>query len=1041
MTPLRRQRARAARAAKALRQMLVSRQAAAAVASILLLIAAPRFCHAVNGRDGDEFENVIRPILARRCYECHSANAGEPEGGLLLDRAEGWLHGGDRGEAIVPGDPDKSLLLAAIRYDDEDLQMPPDGRLPQREIDALEEWIRRGAPAPADSPKTPVASPPKFDLAARRAAHWAWKPPTRVVPPSVADESWPRDDLDRFLLHKLEAAGLQPARCASRLAWLRRVTFDLTGLPPTRRQIESFLADAAPTAAATAVDGLLASPAFGECWAQHWLDLVRYADTKGHEQDFDIPYAWRYRDYVIRALNANVPYDQFVREHIAGDLLDPPRIDPETRTNQSIQATGFWHLGEATHSPVDIRGDEAERIANSLDVFGKTFLGMTVACARCHDHKFDAIAQEDYYALCGFLESSGYQLANVADPALQRQLACQLDDLNKAAARELFAAYAAMMRSQLKQFTSGPASIAEPNHQAPPGASRHVILSYAEGDCPAAWLATGLPFRDGPATPGTLLLRSDEARPIARVLENPAAVSWDLSPKFTGLIRTPTFVAPPEKLWYRYRGEAEVFADVDSHRTVEGPLHGVVKQSLNSPKVAWFAHDLRAYAGHRVHVEFTPRGEFELYEVVASHDEPPLRERPNGAALDAAAFEQALDREAAALDAGAPLDPTNAQLLNWLLEHDDLLPPADPALAAEYAAAAARYAERRQEIESRIPEPEWTLALLDGSGFDEPVHLRGNPRTRAKQPVPRRFLAALDGAMTIPQGSGRQLLAERLVDPANPLTARVFVNRVWSHLFGRGLVATVDNFGALGEPPTNIELLDNLAVEFVDQGWDLKRLIRRIVLSSAYAMSTTPDPRAAEIDPANHLFHAARARRIPAEAVRDAMLAVSGGLNEERYGPGVRVYMTDFMRHNRSPEGSGPLDGDRRRSIYQEVRRNGLNSFLAAFDKPSPFTTVGRRYVSNSASQPLALLNDPFVHLQADAWAESLVTRFADDRAAVRDAYLAAFGREETQAEADRLLTFLANAQTNDPAPAARRQAWAEVCRTLFNVKEFVFLE
>jgi hypothetical protein len=267
----------------------------------------------------------------------------------------------------------------------------------------------------------------------------------------VADDSWPRDPLDQFILRRLEDEGLSPARPASRLAWLRRITFDVTGLPPSRRDAEAFLADEAPDAAAHVVDRLLASEAFGECcrntgsiWSATGLERSRTG--------LDIPYAWRYRDYVIRAFNANVPYDQFVREHIAGDLVDPPRIDPATRTNQSIQGTGFWHLGEATHSPVDIRGDEADRIANSLDVFGKAFLGMTVACARCHDHKFDAISKKDYYALCGFLESSGLQLADVADPQGQREVAEQLANLNATAARELFAAYVAMTRPRLQTF-------------------------------------------------------------------------------------------------------------------------------------------------------------------------------------------------------------------------------------------------------------------------------------------------------------------------------------------------------------------------------------------------------------------------------------------------------------------------------------------------------------------------------------------------------------------------------------------------------------
>lgn len=1058
--------------------------------------------------NGDQdFEASIRPILVRRCYECHSAEAGEPEGGLRLDYADGWLRGGDRGAALVPGEPAKSLLATAIRYEDVELQMPPEARLPQREIDLLEAWIRRGAPAPSGTPPTSIdPASTKFDLAARRSAHWAWQPVRRAAPPQVADDSWPSDPLDRFILRPLEDVGLAPAQAASSASWLRRVTFDLTGLPPTRRDVENFLADKAPDAAARVVDRLLASDAFGECWAQHWLDLVRYADSKGHEQDFDIPYAWRYRDYVIRALNANVPYDQFVREHIAGDLIDPPRIDRETRTNQSIQGTGFWHLGEATHSPVDIRGDEADRLANSLDVFGKTFLGMTVACARCHDHKFDAISKEDYYALCGFLESSGFQLADVADPTRQREVANQLADLQATAARELFAAYVAMMIPRLEAFgselataaincgttaTSNPADrltrlaievqnaqhdgehplhslvissidSAAPITESPPSSAPVATVCNFSTMLQAPlkhdeWLTSGWAFGARPVTPGSMLLRDDKSQPIARLAEEGAAASWQLSSKLTGMFRTRTFAAPAEMLWYRYRGEAEVFADVDSHRTVAGPLHGVVKQTLKSPNAAaWFGHDLRPYVGHRVHVEFTPTGEFELYEVCISSHQPQLRDanagemnalmaRPpesieSGARAAVKAFHDSFEREMQFLDGRAPLAAADAQLVNWLLMHDDLLPSADPAAAAQYAALAIQFVEHRQQIEAQIPDPEWALALLDGSGFDEPVHLRGNSRTRAKAPTPRGFLTALDGRIAATCGSGRDQLADRLVDSANPLTARVFVNRVWSLLVGRGIVATVDNFGVLGEPPTHPDLLDYLTTEFVEQGWDVKQLIRRIVLSSVYAMSSAPDARALDVDPQNKLCHAARVRRISAEAIRDSMLMVAGNLNPKRYGPAVPVHITEFMRHNRSPERNGPIDGDARRSIYLEVRRNSLNHFLAAFDKPAPFTTVGNRYVSNSAAQPLALSNDPFVESQAQIWAAALITRFPDDGAAIRDAYFAAFGRQESPLEADRLLAFLDAAQSS-ASPARRLQAWREICHTLFNVKEFVFLQ
>ncbi len=398
------------------------------------------------------FEAEVRPILVRRCYECHSADADETGGELLLDRREGWRQGGDRGPAVVPGNVEKSLLIQAISYLDPELQMPPEAKLPPREIAILTRWVEDGAPDPRTELTSARPTADEFDVEQRVASHWAWREVVRPSIPQVVSQPWVRDPVDAFILARLAEAGLSPATETDRSTWLRRVTFDLTGLPPTRHEVQRFLQDNGSDAYLRVVDDLLNRPAFGETWAQHWLDLVRYAETKGHEGDFEIPHAWAYRDYVIRAFNQNVPYDDFVREHIAGDLLESPRLDPDTRTNQSIQGTGFWFLGEATHSPVDIRGEESDRVANQIDVFGKTFLGMTIACARCHDHKFDAIDAADYYALWGFLQSSSLQLANVADPAAIDTAQRELAELNRLAADELWACYRPLAADQLQRF-------------------------------------------------------------------------------------------------------------------------------------------------------------------------------------------------------------------------------------------------------------------------------------------------------------------------------------------------------------------------------------------------------------------------------------------------------------------------------------------------------------------------------------------------------------------------------------------------------------
>ena len=370
------------------------------------------------------FEKEVRPLLAKNCYQCHSANAKRVEAGLLLDSRAAHLRGGDSGAAIVPGEADSSLLIEAVQY--ESYEMPPKGKLPDRDIETLARWIDMGAPWPKEEAPTAEAAKNQFDLEDRKSEFWVWQPIAATDPPAVKDTVWPRNEVDRYILAGLEDARLRPTGDADRTALLRRLYFDLIGLPPTPEEVEAFLTDKDAGAVERVVDRLLDSPHFGERWGRHWLDLVRYAESRGHEFDNDTPNAYQYRDYVIRALNADVPYDQFVREHIAGDLLPQPRLHPTKKFNESVLGTGFWFLGEWVHSPVDIRKDEADRFDNMLDVMSKSFLGVTVACARCHDHKFDAISTADYYSLSGFIQSSDYRQVRFESMEENRRVAQKL---------------------------------------------------------------------------------------------------------------------------------------------------------------------------------------------------------------------------------------------------------------------------------------------------------------------------------------------------------------------------------------------------------------------------------------------------------------------------------------------------------------------------------------------------------------------------------------------------------------------------------------
>ena len=1089
------------------------------------------------------FEAKVRPLLVEYCYECHSAESEDVEGGLLLDSRSALLEGGDTGAAIVPGDAEESLLIDAVRHGDL-YQMPPDNKLSDDQIAIFEQWISGGAAwTPGEVVATSRGKPGEMDVAARRAEHWAWQPITARNRPEVSSATWSRAPLDDFILARLEAANLQPAPPAERRVLVRRLYMDLVGLPPTPAQVTAFVADTSNVAVERVVDELLASPHFGERWARHWLDLVRYAESRGHEEDTNAANAYQYRDYVIRALNADVPYDQFVHEHVAGDLVQSPRRHPTEGYNESILGTGFWFLGEWVHSPVDIRKDETERFDNMIDVFSKTFMGLTVSCARCHEHKFDAITQEDYYALGGFLQSSGYrqfrfesvdhnrQIAEelakldreyksriIAQVVAERRdsiedaaayLSVALDATDRAAAEELAASgqldatrLAAWIdevqraRDEASHVLNGlvgdaAATRLRTEQYQNERANSQVVADYTNThQRPVDWNPNSVVFGTGPTVPGDVLLSRDAASPVERVvalgsvrrdplwndLVEAEGSERDASRMSSWLVpghsfRTPTFDVTASHLYYLVRGSGHGYVVVDSHRMNRGPLHGKLAQSFKDEPAEgeakgawrWVGHDLRRYPGNNAHVEFTTEGDEPLeVRLVVLADAAPTAVSTMGDVLSdgagdsasatverVATLQQRLVTAVDALAVGAIADGDDATglaaLADWALRSPGLFPPTT---VGAYTELLNGYWQRRDEIAARIKtDSRVAMAMWDGTGRDEYLLVRGNSRTPADV-MPRRFLEAIAGdqPMAIQSGSGRLELARAMTDAAaNPFVPRVFVNRVWQHLFGVGLVPSVDNFGVLGQPPTHPELLDHLADEFVRDGWSVKRLIRRLVLSGAYQMSSRVDPVAAEADPDNTLLHHARVRRLEGEAIRDAMLAVSGRLDLVLYGPSVPVHLTDFMKARGIPKTSGPLDGDGRRSIYIAVRRNFITPMMLAFDTPIPFTTIGRRNTSNVPSQALILLNDPLVAQQAALWGERAVGEGPADPAQRVDwMYESAFSRAATDAERTAALTFLetqglelgleANAWRDDA------RVWGDLGHVLFNVKEFIFV-
>jgi hypothetical protein len=1047
---------------------------------------------AVAGRAADPaaiefFEKRVRPVLVENCFGCHGPQ--KQKGGLRLDSRAAVVKGGDSGPEIVAGDPSKSRLIDAIGYQNVDMQMPPKGKLTDTAISDLTEWVRRGAAWPAESVTT-SSTAGGFDLVARKAAHWAWTAVQPPPPPAVRDENWPRDPIDRFILARLEGVGLAPAPAADKRTLLRRVTFDLTGLPPTAAEIDAFQADDSGEAFARVVDRLLASQRFGERWGRHWLDLVRYAETRGHEFDYPSPNAWQYRDYVIRAFNADVPYDQFVREHLAGDLLPRPRRNSVEGFNESVLGTGVWFLGEQLHSPVDLRQDEAERVDNMIDVFSKAFLGLTVACARCHDHKFDAISTKDYYSLLGVFESASYRQVRIDTCDRQRRVAAELQALREKHEPAMRRAVAAKLRPSVQRLAESLTAAKEPWAAAIKAAAADTadpLYAWAfatekpdqfrqrleqirqrfsrHGDdsaCSKAivappWIPDGSGFESVPA--GGVIFGSDRRRPIAGLTER-ACMAFD--PVWNGLttaagceddpgdvgklhrsgrmVRTASFTIAADHLYYLVRGHGQAFACVNSHVMIEGPLHRTLVQPVaGDAGFRWVKHDVGRYRGERCHVEFGPdRGGDLAVAAVVQADRPPAAVNPHWPVLAAAIADASSPAKLAAglervflqaLDALADgrSEPGVARLADWIVRHGDLFggdirsEVVDAFLAAQVKLVA------QVPAESRLAP-----AMLEGSGVDERVFVRGNPKTLG-EPAPRRFLEALVGPAPLnpPRGSGRLELAQQVTDPVcDPFLARVMVNRVWHHLFGRGIVASTDNCGVLGEPPTHGELLDYMAARFVRDGWSIKRLIRSVVLSSAYQMESRSQPAGEANDPQNLLVRRQNRRRLEGEAIRDAILAVSGRLDEKMFGPPVPVHITEFQEGRGKPAVNGPLDGHGRRSIYLAVRRNFLSPFLLAFDTPAPATCVGRRTVSDVPTQALILLNDPFVHQQAEVWGRRVAGEPEAGR--MERMFVAALGRPPTNSERRDCLAFLDRRE--DAA------AWAELAHVLFNVNDFVVL-
>ncbi|HBM77281.1 MAG TPA: hypothetical protein DD438_04155 [Verrucomicrobiales bacterium] len=878
---------------------------------------------------------------------------------------------------------------------------------------------------------------------------WIWESPTKAPVPAVANKEWPADEIDTFILAALEESAMAPAPPASDRHWFRRANFAITGLPPSAGATEEFLSNDSKDRRKNAVLALLASPHYGERWARHWMDLVRYAESRGHESDFGIANAWRYRDYLVRAFNDDVPYNDFVAEHLAGDLLASPRLDPETKANESILGTGWPFLGEEVHSPVDIRQDECDRTDNKIDVLSKTFLGLTVACARCHDHMFDAIYQKDYYALSGFVASSSY-----------RQVRYESIEVNKTQARKLEALRAKMATETLKNFAREAAPhFAElskkPTFRIPGpltikpevGQKVRVVADYTRpGITP--WIADGPSFGNGVSAEGSLILGSSPDEPGLRIAGYGAARrdpfwnelkitdsandsgSFNSHSRSGKMIRTPAFELKTGRLHYLIRGNAFVYAGVGQHIMITGPLHGrlIQRPKIDGDQPRWVSHDLSRYAGLRTHIEFGAEGGSPLEVLmVVEADKPPAVEQKqlNLTRLDLSAAWKDL--------ADGMVEKENLHAARWIVEQ--------PKLTASQIAPS--YLKELDAIRKGVKwESGLAVAWLDGNGVNEYNMDRGDP-AKPLEPATRGLPRAFGLSLIDTKTSGRLELARQVTSPKNPLTARVMVNRIWHQLFGLGLVRTVDNFGWLGERPSHPELLDYLATEFVEtHQWSIKSFLTRLLLTKAYGQSSTSaDPSFDQRDPNNVLLHRMPVRRLEAEAIRDSVLAVSGRLEAKIGGKPIPTYLDEFVVGRGRP-GGGPLDGGGRRSLYTSVRRNFLPTLMLAFDFPAPFSTKGKRDITNVPAQSLALMNDKLIYEQAKIWAQKVLKEMpsATPEERLNQMFENAFTRRAGRHEIAILMESLPGLMELHGGNPNSEGLWQDLCHSLFSMNDFIYL-
>lgn len=896
------------------------------------------------------FEKRVRPLLMEHCYECHSGE--EQSGGLLLDSRSGWQAGGDSGSAIALGRPNESRLIEAVRYENRELQMPPSGRLAEAEIAALEEWVRRNAPDPRDAPVPGPSMTAGVSIEEGR-NFWSFLPLADPELPwdlqfedaESALRAWIRNPIDAFILAGLREKGLTPAPAVDKRTLIRRITFDLIGLPPSPEEIAEFLADDSPDAYEKLVERLLSSPHHGLRWGRHWLDVARYSDSNGLDENLAYGSAWRYRDYVIQAFNDDKPFNEFLVEQIAGDLL--PDANQVTRT-----ATGFLALGAKVLAEPDREKLTMDTVDEQIDTIGKAFLGMTLGCVRCHDHKFDPIKQRDYYALAAILKST-QTFGDSAQGAIKHWYEHSFASEEELERLKGIDAEIKARQAAATQFKNE---------------SMNQVRQMAVGKA-AKYLAAAAQF-----SPDASL---NEIGKIAEQAE--------LHPRILYHCR----------LHLEYKPEAPLVAE-------------------------WAA---------RVQGGSTPAAIEEYFQqlIDAAATEPSSESGDEGDAAETALRKQVA--EALADKSGLFTVPPQPEFAFDA-----------PTLEQYYALM-----EAARLLESSAPDESSSMGVCDGEILERlPIHIRGSHRNLG-EPVERAFPEVMwtsDGRPNLPtEQSGRLELARWMANAQHPLTARVYVNRIWGWHFGRALVGSTENFGLLGDRPSHPELLDWLASSFIRSGWSTKELHRLIVMSNTYQMRAVhPQAVAAsEVDPENDLLWRFPLQRLDAEQVRDALLAISGRIDLKMGGKTVPLRNRQFVFNHTS------VDHTRydslRRAVYLPVIRNNLYTLFEQFDFPDPTMPTGSRKTTVVAPQALLLMNDELILDSADAFAERVLAAYSQDPQRIDYAYELALGRGPEKHEMDRGLEFLRGLDEGDSSEAeSRNRPWSLFCQSLMMSNEFIYL-